>query len=210
MIRRAYLDAATSAAALVTDPAVVVAWSAPSSLALMSVGGLAAHLASQVVSAARTLDGPPPDVEAVTLTEHYARVKWLGADLDQEANVAIRNGSESAAGNGPDQVAAAAAEALAALSTRLMDQPIDQRVRVPSGPWSLTLDDFLVTRMMEIAVHSDDLAASVGIRTPELPESVTTPVLDLLVRLSARRHGPTAVLRALSRSERAPESISAF
>ena len=210
MIRQAYLEAATSAAALVRDPAVVVAWSEPSSLALMSVGGLAAHLANQIVTAARTLDAPSPEVEAVTLMQHYARVKWLGADLDQEFNVAIRAGSESAAEGGPEQVAARAAEALAALSTRLVDQPADRRVQVPSGPWSLTLDDFLVTRMMEIAVHSDDLAASVRIVTPDLSESVTTPVLDLLIRLSARRHGPTAVVRALSRSERAPETISAL
>jgi len=81
---------------------------------------------------------------------------------------------------------------------------------MPAGPWSLTLDDFLVTRMMEITVHSDDLAASVGIPTPELAESVTAPVLDLLVRLSVRRHGQTAVVRALSRAERAPTTISAF
>jgi hypothetical protein len=35
-------------------------------------------------------------------------------------------------------------------------------------------------------------------------------VIDLLARLAVRRHGPTAVLRALSRAERAPGTISAF
>jgi hypothetical protein len=40
--------------------------------------------------------------------------------------------------------------------------------------------------------------------------AVLDPVLGLLTGLAARRHGPTAVLRALSRSERAPASISAF
>jgi hypothetical protein len=35
-------------------------------------------------------------------------------------------------------------------------------------------------------------------------------VVDLLSRIALRRHGTTAVLRALSRSERAPGSISAL
>jgi hypothetical protein len=63
---------------------------------------------------------------------------------------------------------------------------------------------------MEIAVHSDDLACSVQIDPPALPREVTEPVIDLLSRLSVRRYGATAVLRALSRAERAPPTISAF
>jgi hypothetical protein len=57
-------------------------------------------------------------------------------------------------------------------------------VRPPAGPWSLTLDDFLMTRMMELAVHSDDLAASVDLPTPALPDSVLDPVLALLFSLA--------------------------
>jgi len=79
---------------------------------------------------------------------------------------------------------------------------------MPGWPgWAPTL---LVTSMMEIAVHSDDLAVSVGVDPPRLPDAVVDPVLVLLTHLSAGRHGPTAVLRALSRAERAPASISAF
>jgi hypothetical protein len=59
-------------------------------------------------------------------------------------------------------------------------------------------------------VHSDDLALSVGLATPPLPPEVLDPVFTLLTGLAVRRHGPTAVLRALSRSERAPATISAF
>jgi hypothetical protein len=33
-------------------------------------------------------------------------------------------------------------------------------------------------------------------------------VLDLLWKLAARKHGPVALLRALSRAERAPTSIA--
>jgi len=84
-------------------------------------------------------------------------------------------------------------------------------VRIPLwGPWSLRLDDLLITRMMELAVHADDLAVSVGIPTPELPRSAVDTVVDLLSRLAVRRHGATAVLRALSRAERAPATIAAI
>ena len=84
-------------------------------------------------------------------------------------------------------------------------------VRIPLwGPWSLMLDDLLITRMMELAVHSDDLAVSVGTATPPLPDAVLDPVFELLAKLSVRRHGATALLRALSRSERAPGNVSAF
>ena len=51
---------------------------------------------------------------------------------------------------------------------------------IPWQGWALTLEDFLMTRMMEIAVHSDDLAVSVGIEAPTLPPEVLKPVLSLL------------------------------
>ena len=59
-------------------------------------------------------------------------------------------------------------------------------------------------------MQADDLSASVGIPTPTLPPQVTDTVLVLLTRLAVHRHGPTAVLRALSRAERAPTTIAAF
>jgi hypothetical protein len=36
------------------------------------------------------------------------------------------------------------------------------------------------------------------------------PVLDLLTRVAVRRHGQAALVRALSRPQRAPDSVSAF
>ena len=58
--REAYLVAAESAARLIADPAVVAAWAAPSALEGFTVGGLAAHLAVQVVFVPKTLAEPPP------------------------------------------------------------------------------------------------------------------------------------------------------
>jgi hypothetical protein len=82
-------------------------------------------------------------------------------------------------------------------------------IRMPWWDWSLSFEDFLLTRVMELVVHSDDLAVSVGTEPPALPEEVLGPVLALLVGVALRRHGQPAVVRALSRSERAG-GISAF
>jgi hypothetical protein len=211
-IRDAFAQAADSAAALLRDPAVAASWDSASALREFSVAGLAGHLARQVLAVPRTLDQPVPADQPVSLADHYARVSWIGADLDDDANAEIRHGGEdvAAAAGGAAALAASTGAAAETLRTTLPAEPAGRLVRPSWVSWTLTLDDFLITRMMEIAVHSDDLAVSVGVATPPLPPAVLIPVLDLLTGLAARRHGPTAVLRALSRSERAPATISAF
>jgi hypothetical protein len=37
---------------------------------------------------------------------------------------------------------------------------------VDLGDWGLTVDDSLLTRVMELIVHTDDLAVSLGVPTP--------------------------------------------
>jgi hypothetical protein len=46
--------------------------------------------------------------------------------------------------------------------------------------------------------------------TDTMPPQVTDTVLVLLTRLATHLHRPHAVLRALSRAERAPATIAAF
>jgi hypothetical protein len=209
-MRDVYLEVAASTVALLGDEAVAARWASPSALADMTVGGLAAHLASQVLYPARVLSEPQPEGERLSLPEHYARAAWLGADLDADANVAIRSGSEKVAAGGAAEIAGAAASALSSLREMLPSTPPDRAVSPPSGSWTLSLDDHLLTRVMEMAVHGDDLAVSVGVPTPELPEAAIGPVLQLLTAIAVRRHGQLAVLRALSRRERAKSPISAF
>jgi hypothetical protein len=196
--------------ALLADPAVSAAWEKPSALAKLTVGGLAGHLARQVTRAVEVVTADPPAEPPISLLDHYARSQWVGADLDDEANVYIRTASDQAAADGPAALVTRTGAALDTLRTALPAVPADRVVHLPWGPWALSLDDFLVTRMMEIAVHSDDLAVSVGMPTPPLPAPVLDPVIGLLSTLAVRRHGATAVLRALSRAERAPASIAAI
>jgi uncharacterized protein (TIGR03083 family) len=205
-----FQSAARSAADLLREPAVAAAWSQPSALPKFSVGGLAGHLAYQVLSVQQALAGPAPTEPTITLLEHYGRVQWIDAGIDDEVNVRIRDGGDELAAEGPAALAARVDAAVEQLTADLASTP-DRPVRIPLwGPWTMRLDDLLVTRMMELAVHADDLAVSVGVATPALPQSAVDTVIDLLSRLAVRRHGPTAVLRALSRAERAPATIAAF
>ncbi|HEY1176856.1 MAG TPA: maleylpyruvate isomerase N-terminal domain-containing protein [Phytomonospora sp.] len=208
--RNAYLTAAESAAALLADPAVAAAWEKPSALAEFKVGGLAGHLAYQVLSVPSTLANPPDGGDLIPLLEHYARGAWLDAEIDDAVMVGIRDTGYRIAAEGPAALASTVADTVAALRGTLDTEPADRVVALGRAPWSLAFDDFLTTRTMELAVHSDDLAVSVGVDTPELPPEVTEPVLDLLARLSVRRHGPVALMRAFSRAERAPRSVAAF
>ncbi|MFI6296180.1 maleylpyruvate isomerase N-terminal domain-containing protein [Nonomuraea sp. NPDC050790] len=210
MVRDDFLAAARSAAGLLRAPEVAAAWPGPSALAGFSVSGLAGHLAYQVLGVRQALAAPVPEEETVTLLGHYERVEWIGSAHEDPVNVRIRDGGEQVAADGPQALVAALDAAVAELAGTLATLP-ERAVRIPLwGPWSLSLSDFLVTRMMELAVHSDDLAVSVGVPTPVLPDEVMETVLDLLARLAVRRHGQVGVLRALSRAERAPGSIAAF
>jgi len=209
-MRDAYLEAAASAVTLLRDPAVAARWSQPSALDGFTVGGLAEHLGHQLFTVSQVLAAPvPDDAERLVLLEHYTKVPWLGAPLDSADNTAIRERGEASASEGPQGLAARADAELAALRTGLPAVSVGH-VLLPWTGWVLSLDDFLVTRMMEIAVHSDDLAVSVDVPTPALPPEVLGPVVALLSSLAVHTHGPTALLRALTRRERAPESIAVF
>jgi hypothetical protein len=209
-LRSAYLDAADWALALLREPAVATAWQQASALPRWRVSGLAGHLSQQVRSVRDVLAGPVPDAAPIGLFEHYARAPWVHADLDGNVNAGIRRTGDRLAADGPTAVADAVAAVAELLRTELTAQPPERIVHLPWVGWSLTLDDFLTTRMMEIAVHGDDLAVSAGLDTPTLPGAVLDPVLALLSGLAVRRHGQAALLRAFARAERAPASVVAI
>jgi Mycothiol maleylpyruvate isomerase N-terminal domain len=209
-MRSDFVGAAKVGRDLIAHPRVTETWDDPSALHRMSVGALACHLARQIILVKRALKAPSATQPLATLAEHYERALWVGADVDAEINVAIRQGGERVAAAGPDVLLARLDRAIKLLDTAIGGVPDGHQVTPPAGPWSLAFDDFLTTRLMEIVVHSDDLACSVGVATPEVPDGAEQQVLGLLVDLARRRHGAPAVLRALTRRERAPESILIF
>jgi len=210
MIRSAFLATAEVALDLVRDRSVTARWSQPSALPGFTTGGLAAHLADQITRVDSVLRSQPSPDSAIGLLDHYQRSEWAHSDRDSEVNVAIRERGEQHAETGPDKVAELSSVALEHLRRTLPAEPPDRLVELSWAGWSLTLDDFLVTRIMEMVVHSDDLAVSVGVTTPKLPDDALDATIRLLAAVAARRHGALAVIRAFSRAERAPRSVTAF
>ena len=205
-----FLAAARTVADLVGRPEVTRRWREESACEGMTVGGLACHLGSQLTNTVLLVGAPPSEQAPIPLLEHYDRAAWLHSPLEDDVNVAIREGSDADAAAGPETLGALIEEQLERLPGILAGAEPRSAVLIPWQGWSLTVGDWLVTRQMEIVVHSDDLAASVAVATPEFPDSVVTPVLALLSGVAVRRHGQVAVVRALSRPQRAPASVSAF
>ncbi|MFG1995831.1 maleylpyruvate isomerase N-terminal domain-containing protein [Actinoplanes sp. NPDC048988] len=208
MIRDAFLESADVAATLLRAPEVSEQWSGPSALTGYSCGGVARHLANQITYTVTYLAAPPGDA-AIPVLDHFTGNDWLTSGPDSADNVDIRNRSEQAAaattaGELADHVDAAITE----LRTAVPAQPAGRVIDL--GEWGLTVDDFLLTRVMELVVHADDLAVSLGLPTPPMPAAATEATIELLGRIAAWRHGPLNVIRALSRRERAPGSISAL
>lgn len=206
--RDQYLHAARTALALLEDDAVARAWHEPSALEGFTVGGLATHLAQQVTSVTAALAADHAGKEQIGLFEHFDRAAWLGADIENEYNTGIRAGGETAAAAGPDAVRSEARTALAAIEDALPGRAPGS----PSGharwPHGMALGDFLATRILELVVHTDDLAHSVGLDTPVFDPGPFDTATAILAHLAAKRHGQAALIRALARTERAPATIS--
>ena len=200
--------AATAALDLIQRGEVRGQWLMPSALPKMSIGTLACHLGRQVVRAAELLPVATDVSPLESVDAHYHRAAWvMSTSPDDPPN--DRSTDEAEAALGAAVLAGRSAGALATVRRLLAAGTACDVVLIPWQGWSLRRDDFLLTRMLEIVVHADDLALSVGVRTPEFPAEVFAPVSDLLVRLAVKRHGQSAVISALTRSERI-QAISAF
>lgn len=183
-------------------------WLQPSALPKMSIGALACHLGRQVVRAAELLPVPADVPPLDCVDAHYQRAAWVTTTSPDDAPN-DRSTDDTEAVLGAAALNDRTAQALAEVRGLLTAGAAGDVILIPWQGWSLRRDDFLLSRMLEIVVHADDLAISLGIPTPEFPAEVFVPVRDLLVRLAVKRHGQSAVISALTRGERT-RVISAF
>ncbi|MER7481033.1 maleylpyruvate isomerase N-terminal domain-containing protein [Streptomyces sp. NPDC126510] len=200
-IRNVYLQAAEKAVGLLAGEKVASSWTSESALLGMSVGGLAGHLARSVLQVEWFLDGQVVGAEPVSPVRYYARL--VGTSTPESAlNVGVRTRSEETAAAGPETVADQARAAWERLTRRLSAEPVDRRVEVLHRPGEeMLLDGYLQTRCVELAVHIEDLALSVG-SDCRAPDAAVAIAVDVLVAAARDRHGDQAVLHALARRER--------
>lgn len=200
-VRAVFLAAVDAAGSLYHLPALADRWAAESALPHFAVSGLAGHLLRAVTSVEAYLDRPePPAGGAITPAAYYATAT-AEQDVGAEIHRMIRARGEEAAAAGPGGLAEAWAAARVRLSARLAEEPAVRHVRV-YGDMVLSLDDYLLTRLVELCVHADDLALSLGVDPPEFPAEATRRAIATLVDVGRFRHGDAAVVRALARRER--------
>jgi hypothetical protein len=203
-VRATFLDTAEVACSVLALPEVAERWEQPSALRLLSVRGLAGHLLRGAGTVDVYLDRPEPSgAEPISAAAYYARVlPALAEDISSAPiHAAIRERGEEQAAGGPERLAAEGAAICLRLRERLGAEPEERLVSVYQGT-VIRLDEYLVTRLIELTLHVHDLCISVGVPTPELPEAARAAAIDTLVEVARQRHGDVAVLDALARRER--------
>ncbi|MEA3018659.1 MAG: hypothetical protein QOI47_183 [Actinomycetota bacterium] len=203
-IRASVLDAGRAITPLLADPRVVARWSEPSALAELSIGGLAGHLVRALETIELYLDEPEPSDDRLIGPSSYfvAALKGAGRDIQSDAHRGVRQRGEEAGAMGPEALLAAHVGLLDRLAERFEREPATRRVTVMRGAARMKLDDYLPTRIVEMTVHADDLAASTGADPPAFGTDVTSCAIEVLVGTAREDRGDLAVLRALARRER--------
>ena len=166
------------------------AWARPSVLDGWTVSDLVAHLVVGL-GVVPVVTPPEPGDRPRTLGQYLAAYAANAADIAARTKAAA-----GGAGRSPAQAREAYDTALAA-AARWLDErgDADDVVRGRRGP--VRVSDLLVTRVIELVVHGDDLARSV----PEVPappatrEAVAVAVRATLEVLAERAPGRTVEVR---------------
>jgi hypothetical protein len=148
------------------------------------------------------LDATEPAGDGISAGS-YLHAMIRSVNVDDPGNQAIRARGEEEAAGGPAALAAEARAVSGRLSSRLAGLGSGRRVRVAGG-LVMMLDEYLRTRVVELVVHADDLAASIGVELVPPQPATCRVAIDVLVDAARIRHGDMAVLRALARRERGP------
>jgi hypothetical protein len=165
-------------------------WEAPA-LDAWSMRSLVGH-ASRALSLLTTYlaDEVPPGTPITSAADYYA-----GFTFDDAVNRSVaERGVASGLALGDDPMSALRTitdEALASVRA----QPVGRVLGTPAGP--ITLDAYLPTRLLELTVHSLDLAAALGVDA-EPPPAAMRETLALVGDVVVTTGRGAAVVRALT------------
>ena len=206
----AFFGACDLAAGLVGSNAVAERWDHDSAIEAFTVGALAAHMYAAIRLFESALEQPEPSSPraVVDMADFYGLNRIDDrCQLQDTLQIAIREDAVRRAEQGPTVVAEKFASLVGRLQASLPGLSMDRLVpvwRVEGG--ATHLSDYLVTRVVELVVHADDLAVSLGIEI-DLPEEAAAVAFAAFVDLARARSGDVAVLRAFTRRERADPEV---
>ncbi|MFD8071951.1 sterol carrier family protein [Streptomyces sp. NPDC059718] len=142
---------------------------APAGLPGWDVHTLVVHIARQVEAVARVVTAPAPAKADLDLTTWARSTARIAGPLDADTR-------EAAAGTAD---AAARLEEAARGLAGVLDEAVAPERLVAITLGAMRSTDFLVTRLVELVVHSDDLAAATGVPVP-LERHAVAAVVRLL------------------------------
>ena len=194
-----FLDTAEVFVDMLGSDAVADQWDRPSALDRMTVGHLAGHTSRAVLTLSRYLDQPvegdPVDAVAYVLTisdDH---------DITSPLHRQIRERAAAEAEVGRDGVVEETLRALTQLRLHLPETEPSRLIAVLGGI-PIRIDEYVKTRLLELVVHMDDLAASLDAPPPDVGDEALEIVSTLLSTVADVKHGAWAVIRAFTRRER--------
>jgi len=206
--RNVFFEATSSVADLIASPAVGCHWGESSCLEGFTVGGLAGHIVRSVQALMDLLERPLPEgAREVTPAEFFGVNKPKGPVLDDRIAKFIVEDGEDRAESGQGIVAETFRELVRRADEVLRDltaMTIIPTIRIPDGITSLGI--YLTTRIVELVVHGDDLASSVGIDW-QPPFAAGVLAIGMLVQIASDQSGAVEVLRVLARTERAGSDV---
>lgn len=208
-VREAFLDAAGTFDRLLDAPELASAWNKPSALAGYTAGAIVGHVHAALAWLEPLLDAAEPsDLRPIRLGNYYTGLKITDESAPNPFHEVLRGMSEKAADHGPESTIERFRTLTGRLEGRLQDQHDDRALDMrPLVPAAVRLSDFLRTRVLELVVHADDLAASVALEPPTPTPAAADIALDVLLRTARSAHGDLAVVRALARKERAQPDV---
>jgi hypothetical protein len=205
-IRTTFLSCAHATRTAIADRAVARRWDEPSALEQMTIGGLAGHLARGVFTVQEYLaDAPPAGAATVSPAAYFVEGVTLTSNVGDELNTSIRERAHAEAAAGHAALLTRLDDAIERITEALSAEPTARAVVVRGGT-PMLLDDYLVARVVELVVHLDDLAVSVG-TDAEIPHGGADVAVGCMVDMARLAHGDIAVLRVLARRERTPADV---
>jgi hypothetical protein len=197
-VRSAFLDTLRCVVAAIGSEAVAARWDDATVVPPYLVGQLLGHMYNAAAATERYLDAEPPVAPPAPPALYFAREP--SAEHAAAVNAGIRDRAARVSERGAAALTLDAAALHERLSARLATES-DERVVAVMGDIILTLDGYLQSRIVELIVHLDDLAVTLGTDF-QPPEAAIAIAVSYLVDVCRVRNGDLAVLRALSRRER--------
>ena len=160
----------------------------PTRLGDWTVGDLVAHVSMAVETVSRNLDRDEPEKAELALLD------WPFATAARAADIAGGTRELAAAHPDPDSLNALYALTEERLTQRLATAPATRRLATRTG--AMTLDDYLVTRTVELVVHTDDLNAAIpGLGIPYDRQALATCTRLLADTLAVKAPGGSTEVR---------------